>query len=82
MPSNAIFYVDPDQDHDIKLKEEARYYDMGGFILLITVKTTIDRIKLYGKDTYDCRIMGDGKMQHWGIKFGQYPPATITIRCQ
>lgn len=77
-PSDGFIYVD--DSHRIIFKEETTYLDHRGVIYNIVQKTTVTSAVLYGKN-YDCTIRGDGKVQHFGIKFDEFDPATFQIMC-
>jgi hypothetical protein len=54
---------------------------MKGSLIAIIEKTTLLSVKLYGRTDYNCTILGDGKIQHWGVDFDDYPPVTIVLNC-
>ena len=80
-PSVFMDYSDSSQGHYIYLKDEARYISHFGNLYRIIEKTTIRSVKLFGRTDYICTIIGDGKIQHWGVKFKEYEPATINVKC-
>ena len=83
-PSVFMDYSDSSQGHYVYLKDETRYITHFGKLYRIIEKTTItidNPIKLYGRTDYKCVIIGDGKIQHWGVNFKEYEPASITMSC-
>ena len=78
-PAQNYHYVDGYKGHLIEFQEESDYIPYP-FLVRIVQKTTVKSAKLYGKDC-DCVIWGDGKIQHFGIDFKEYEPATIKIKC-
>ena len=79
-PADVYHYDEPYKDHEIEFQDETRYVQLYGVIIKIIQKTTINSAKFYGKD-YDCTIRGDGTVQHFGIKFKDFEPATFYIKC-
>jgi len=45
------------------------------------MKTTFVSATLYGRTNYLCKVTGDEQIQHWGVKFDKWEPATIHISC-
>ena len=60
----------------VRLDEEATKIVHRGELFLIIQKVTFKSARFYGKE-YDCVIVGDGKIQHYGIEFEEFEPATI-----
>jgi len=67
--------------HKVFLTDEARYVYLYGQLKMVIVNTTFKSAVLFGRVDYDCMIMGDEEIQHWGINFDKYKPATVRIRC-
>ena len=80
-PSTFTDYVDSKADHHVELKEEPDYKVIYGTLVALLEITTIEKVKVYGRDDYDCVIVGDGHWQHWGVDFLDFDPATIQINC-
>ena len=59
-PSTFIDYMDSKAGHHVELKDEPNYSFFGGVLLDIEEKTTIDKVKVYGRTDYKCVIVGDG----------------------
>ena len=80
-PSTFIHYISMTDDYKIYLDDAPRYESYQGLLFRIVERTTINWIRLNGKTDYNCVIIGDGKVQHWGIDFEDHDPATIVIEC-
>ena len=70
------------EDHQVYLKEETQHWAVYGLIYRIVQRATISWIKLFGRKDYNCKLIGDGKIHHWGVNFKNHDPATITIECE
>ena len=73
--------TDQTKGHLVSFLEEPRYITYKGVLLKIIEKTTLGDVKVYGSSNYECHIVGDGTVQHWGIEFKDYEPATTTVKC-
>ena len=69
-----------DEGHQVLFNEDTRYVYHSGKLFFIIQKTTIESAKLFWKD-YNCTIQGDGTVQHWGVDFKEFDPATFYIYC-
>ena len=69
-PSTYIKHENEDKDIEIKFKDEPKYhYSSYVGLYLISETTTLESARLYGRTDYNCTIIGDGEIQHWGILF-------------
>ena len=50
-------------------------------LIRIVERTTLLAAKVYGRKAYNCTILGDGKVHHWGTDFKEFKPATIVLNC-
>ena len=80
-PSTFVRLYTPDLGINIKFKDEPRYVYHQGLLLMIIERSTVESVDLYGRTDYNCTIIGDGEVQHWGVIFEDYEPATINVRC-
>ena len=80
-PSTYVRLYTPDLGINIKFKDEPSYVYHQGLLLMIIERSTVESVDLYGRTDYNCTIIGDGKVQHWGVIFEEYEPATINVRC-
>ena len=73
--------TDPVKGHRVYFSEETNYITYQGVLLEIDQKVTLETATLYGSSNYECHIVGDGTVQHWGVELKDYEPATITVNC-
>ena len=70
-PSTFIDYVDSKAGHHVELKEETQYIFVYRLMGMMT-KTRVDKVKVYGRTDYDCAVVGNGDIYHWGVDFVDY----------
>jgi hypothetical protein len=69
------------QDATFKFDEETVYHRIGAFVLFIDVRTTLRSPAVFAGKEYDCTIVGDGKIYHFGAEDIEFPPPQMQISC-
>jgi hypothetical protein len=67
--------------YQILLTEETRYVYVFGEIEGIIQKTTVSNPSTFDNKPYNCRIIGDGKVKHYGVNIPGYEPCVYYVRC-
>ena len=66
---------------DIPFEQKTRYVPKVGSIYEIIQKiTVINPVSIRGFKS-NCVIFGDGKVQHFGVQFEDFAPATVYLKC-
>lgn len=65
-----------------RFNEDSRRVYKEGILTGIIEKVTIINPTVMDGEEYDCTILGDGTIQHFGEIFPQYKPATIYMTCK
>ena len=81
-PSPFFYYYAEEPTIEIKFWQETSRVVIFDRTIEVVQKTTVENpISIDGKK-YDCTIYGDGTVQHFGIEFPKFLPATIYMECE
>ena len=75
-------YFNEDRSDYFQFDDETKTQKMGNIIMKIVQKSVIRTPAKLGGKWYDCKILGDGQVKHFGIDFPGIPPAEFYISCQ
>ena len=79
-PSDGMHLSDPGKGHLVYFAQETRYISYRGILYKIINKMTLGGdVKLFGRTDYQCHIVGDGNIQHWGVQLKDFQPAITTV---
>lgn len=69
------------KEYYLTFTDETKRIYMGGALLTIVQKSTVNNPVTLNGQLYSCVIFGDGQVQHFGINFPNYEPAQIYLKC-
>lgn len=79
-PSPSKIFGDADDGFDIVSSQERKDVYISGVLQQIIVRATVESATIRNVP-YNCQIIGDGEVQHFGIDIPNSPPCTIYVKC-
>ena len=74
-------YASEDDSDYFQFDDETKTQKSGNFVIRIVQKSVIRSPTRVGGKLYDCKILGDGVVRHFGIDFPDFHPAEFYISC-